>query len=82
MIRTVKHKNGEYFIVNSFLEVKEKGKIIKVPLSVQVDSTRLSIEESEVVYRATHSFFNRTLFLSLDKPVKNEKSWWKKLFNK
>ena len=82
MIRTVKHKNGEYFIVNTYFEVKEKGRVIKVPMSIQVDSTKLDEEDHRIVYKATHGLFNRTVTLNLDKPAKNEKSWWQKLFNK
>ena len=79
MIRTVKHKPGEYFIVNTFFEVKEKGKVIKVPMIIQVDSTVLDIESHQTVYRAAYGLFNRTVVLNLDKPVKDERPWWRKL---
>ena len=82
MIRTVKHKNGEYFIVNTYFEVKEKGRVIKVPMSVQIESTKLDEESHQTVYKSAHGLFNRTVTLNLDKPAKNEKSWWQKLFNK
>jgi hypothetical protein len=82
MIRTVKHKNGEYFIVNTTFEVKDKGRIIRVPMSVQIESTILDTESNQVVYKAAHGLFNRTVTLNLEKPVRNEKPWWKKLFNK
>ena len=80
MIRTVKHKTGEYFIVNTFFEVKEKGKVIKVPMIIQVDSTVLDQESHSTMYKAAHSLFNRTVVLNLDKPVKDERPWWRKLF--
>jgi hypothetical protein len=80
MIRTVKHKTGEYFIVNTFFEVKEKGKVTKVPMIIQVDSTVLDQESHNTIYKATHSLFNRTVVLNLDKPVKDERNWWRKLF--
>ena len=79
MIRTVKHKTGEYFIVNTFFEVKEKGKVIKVPMIIQVDSTVLDIESHQTGYRAAYGLFNRTVVLNLDKPVKDERPWWRKL---
>jgi hypothetical protein len=82
MIRTVQHKKGEYFIVNTFFEVKENGKIIKVPMFIQIDSTVLDSDSHDTIYRAAHGLFNRTVVLNLDKPVKDEKPWWKKLFNK
>ena len=80
MIRTVKHKSGEFIIVNTSFEVKENGRVINVPMSVQVDTSRLSVEEQSTVYKSINGLFNRTVVLNLNKP-KNEKSWWKKLFN-
>ena len=82
MIRTVKHKNGEYFIVTTSFEIKERGRVIKVPMSVQIESTKLDEESHQTVYKSAHGLFNRTVTLNLDKPAKNEKSWWQKLFNK
>lgn len=82
MIRTVKHKKGEYFIVNTYFEIKEKGKVIKVPMYIQIDSTKLDEESHRAVYRTAHGLFNRTVVLNLDKPAKDEKPWWKQLFNR
>ena len=82
MIRTVKHKTGEYFIVNTFFEVKENGKVIKVPMFIQIDSTMLDEGSHQIVYKAAHGLFNRTVALNLDKPTKDEKPWWKQLFKK
>jgi hypothetical protein len=82
MIRTIKHKNGEYFIVNTYFEIKEKGRVVKVPMSIQIDSTVLDTEDHQTVYKAAHGLFNRTVTLNLDKPARDEKPWWKKLFNK
>jgi hypothetical protein len=82
MIRTVKHKNGEYFIVSTYFEIRESGRVIKVPISIQVDSTALSVEESGVVYKSMHGLFNRVLILNLNKPVETKESWWNKLFKK
>jgi hypothetical protein len=82
MIRTVKHKTGEYFIVNTYFEIKERGRVIKVPMSIQIDSTKLDEESHQAVYKAAHGLFNRTVTLNLDKPMRNEKPWWRQLFNK
>lgn len=82
MIRTVKHKTGEYFIVNTFFEVKENGRVIKVPMFIQIDSTMLDKGSHQIVYKAAHGLFNRTVALNLDKPAKDEKPWWKQLFKK
>lgn len=82
MIRTVKHKNGEYFIVNTYFEVKDKDRTVRVPMSIQIDSTVLDEESHQLVYKAAHGLFNRTVTLNLNKPTRNEKPWWKTLFNK
>ena len=82
MIRTVTNKSGEFIIVNASLEVRDRGQIVRVPLFVQVDVTPLDENTSNKVFRATNSLFNRTVTLNLIKPVRDEKPWWKKLFNK
>lgn len=61
MIRTVKHKSGEFIIVNTYFEVKENGKVIKVPMSVQVDTTRLNKEEQGTAYKSINGLFNLSL---------------------
>jgi hypothetical protein len=82
MIRTVTSKSGEFIIINASLEVRDRGYIIRVPLSVQVDVTPLDQDNSTKVFRAANSLFNRTVTLNLIKPVRDEKPWWKKLFKK
>lgn len=81
MIRTLTNKSGEFIIINASLEVKDKGQIIRVPLFVQVDVTPLDQDNSNKVFRAANSLFNRNVTLNLIKPVKDGKPWWKKLFN-
>ena len=80
MVRTVKHKSGEFIVVNTSLEVFEKGVSVKVPIVVQIDVSKLNLEDYTRIFRAGNSLFNRTLTLNNEKPKKNEKPWWKKLF--
>jgi|TARA_R110000868_G_scaffold45075_3_gene149978 hypothetical protein len=82
MVRMIKNKNGEFIVFNTSLEVKDKGRTIKVPLYVQVDITVLDQEENHKVFKSVSGLFNRPVTINLDKPTKNEKPWWKKLFNK
>ena len=82
MIRNVKHKQGEYITVTAFFEVKENDKVIKVPLYVQLDVTKLDSFEYQNVLKGASSVFNRGVSFNLIKPTKNEKPWWKQLFNK
>lgn len=80
MIRTVKHRNGEFIVINTTFEVKERGEVVKVPIAIQVDTTKLSEPETHLVYKATNGLFNRTVTLNLNKP-KAEKPWYKRIFN-
>ena len=81
MIRTVTNKSGEFIVVNAYLEVKEDKTTTKVPVYIQVDVTTLNQNEFHKVFKGVNSKFNPSITLNLSKPVKNEKSWWKKLFN-
>ena len=82
MIRNVKHKQGEYITVTASFEVKENEKVVKVPLYVQLDVTRLDSFEYQNVLKGASNVFNRGVSFNLTKPAKNEKPWWKQLFNK
>lgn len=82
MIRTVTNKSGEFIVINTSLEVTEKGITSRVPIFVQIDVTPLDQEAFNKVFKGANSLFNRTIVLNLSKPIKNEKSWWKKLLNK
>jgi len=81
MIRTVTNKSGEYIVVNAFLEVKDKEQIVRVPLFVQIDVTTLDQDTYTKVFKGANSSFNRIVTFNLSKPIKDERSWWKKLFN-
>lgn len=82
MIRTVTNKSGEFIVINTSLEVKNKDGIIRVPLFVQIDVTTLDQNTYSKVFKGANSSFNRTVAFNLSKPVKDERPWWKKLFNK
>jgi hypothetical protein len=82
MIRTVANKSGEFIIINTSLEVKDKDGIIRVPLFVQIDVTTLDQNAYTKVFKGANSSFNRIVTFNLSKPVKDERPWWKKLFNK
>ena len=81
MIRTVTNRSGDFISISTTLEVKDKDGNISVPVYVQIGVTRLNESNYSKVYRASYGLFNRTLKLDLTKPVKNERPWWKKLFN-
>ena len=81
MIRTVTNKSGEFIVINTSLEVKDKDGIIRVPLIVQIDVTALDKSTYSRAFKGANSSFNRIVTLNLFKPVRDEKPWWKKLFN-
>ena len=81
MIRTITNKSGEFIVVNASLEVRDKGQIIRVPLFVQIDVTPLDQNAYNKVFKGANSSFNRTVTFNLSKPVKDERTWWKRLFN-
>lgn len=82
MIRTVTNKSGEFIVINTSLEVKENGVASRVSMYVQIDVTTLDQEAYNKVFKGVNGLFNRTITLNLSKPIKDERSWWKKLFNK
>lgn len=82
MIRTVTNKSGEFIVINTSLEVKDQGGIVRIPMYVQIDVTTLDQDTYSKVFKGANSTFNRVVTVNLSKPVKNEKSWWKKIFNK
>ena len=81
MIRTVTNKNGDFISIHTSLEVKGKDSNVKVPVYVQIKVTNLNESDYGKVYRASYGLFNRNVTLDLTKSTKNEKPWWKKLFN-
>lgn len=82
MIRTVTNKSGEFIVINASLEVKEKDITSRVPMYVQIDVTTLDQEAYNKIFKGANSLFNRTVTLNLSKSIKDERSWWKKIFTK
>ena len=82
MIRTVTNKSGEFIVINTFLEVKDQGGIVRLPMYVQIDVTTLDQNAYSKAFKGANSTLNRIVTVNLSKPVKNEKSWWKRVFNK
>jgi hypothetical protein len=80
MIRTVKHKDKDYIIIDTTFEVKEGGKVIGTPLHLRVDGTALSKEDYYKIFKRVSLLFDRTITVDTTKPVVKSKPWWKRIF--
>jgi len=80
MIRTVKHKNKDYIIIDTTFQVKEGDKVISVPIHLRVDRTDLNKEDYYKIFKRVSLFFDRTIIVDLTKPVAESKPWWKRIF--
>ena len=81
MIRTVKHKNKDYIIIDTTFQVREEGKTISAPLHLRVDGTDLSKEDYYKLFKRVSISFDRTVTVDITKPTLDSKPWWKRIFN-
>ena len=81
MIRTARHKHKDYIIIETTFQIKEGDKVVNVPLHIHLDGTDLSHEDYHKVMKGANRVFNHTIAFSFDKPIKESKTWWKKIFN-
>lgn len=89
MIRTIKHKGKDYITVDTVFTVKNGSDEVSVPFHLQVNISKLEDKEYIIVVKKIKALFDHPISVNLYKPVdklevqtiKNEKSWWKKLFN-
>ena len=80
MIRTVKHRDRDYIIIDTTFQVKEGGKVVSVPLHLRVDGTNLSKEDYYKIFKRGSLLFDRTITVDITKPVVESKTWWKRIF--
>ena len=76
MVRYVRHKNVNYIVVDSTLEVE--GMIVPIQMQVNVQNVR-EVDRSKV-FRVVSVAFNRHINFSKSK-VEPKKPWWQKIFN-
>jgi len=83
MIRTLKHKEKEFIVVDTDFQVKDGDKIISVPFHLQINATDLNQEEYSKVLKKTSALFNHIIVVDLKKPEKLNKPtpWYKRIFN-
>jgi hypothetical protein len=80
MIRTVKHRDKDYIIIDTTFQVKEGGKVISAPLHLRVDGTALSKEDYYKIFKRVSLLFDRTITVDITEPVVKSKPWWKRIF--
>ena len=80
MIRTVKHKNKDYIIIDATFQVREEGKTISAPFYLRVDGTDLNKEDYYKIFKRVSVLFDRTITVDITKPVVDSKPWWKRIF--
>jgi len=45
MIRTVKHKEKDYVVIDTTFQIKDEGRVIDVPFHLQLNTTKLNKED-------------------------------------
>lgn len=82
MIRTLKHKEKDFIVVETTFQVKDGEKIISVPFHLQINATGLDGEDYMKVLKKTNAIFNHTILVSLKKPeqVLDSIPWYKRIF--
>ena len=76
MIRSTKHQNREYLIVDTELHIIENGEKIVVPVQVQINISKVLSTKHYIVYRIANSLYN--YIKTVDKnPKAKVKPWYK-----
>lgn len=76
MIRYAKHKDINYIIVDSTVEVED----VIVPIQVQVNIQNVKERDRAKIFRVISVAFNRSLTFNKPK-TEIKKSWWQRLIN-
>ena len=76
VVRYVRHKNVNYIVVDSTLELD--GMIVPIQMQVNIQNVK-EIDRSKV-FRVVSVAFNRHINFNKSK-VEPKKSWWQKIFN-
>jgi len=82
MIRTVRHKEKDYIVVDTTFQVKDDDKVISVPFHLQLNITGLDKDDSSKVLKKTNALFNHPILVNLIKPEKIQSAmpWFKHFF--
>lgn len=76
VIRSTKHQNREYLIVDTELHIIEKGEEIVVPIQVQVNISKVLSTKHYSIYSAVNSIYNHVKVVDKN-PKPKKKAWYK-----
>ena len=81
MIRTLKHKEKDYIVVDTTFQVKDGEKIVSVPFHLQLNATGLDEEDHAKILKKANALFNHVILVNLKKPERVESSipWYKRI---
>ena len=79
MIHQIKRNDKDYLVAHTDLIVDDNGEIITVPVSVQVNITKVDSKKHYVVYKQINYLFNHPIQLkkSPTVPATQAKPWYK-----
>lgn len=79
MIHQIKRNHKDYLVVHTDLIVDDNGEIITVPVSVQINITRVNSKKHYAVYKQANYLFNHPIQLKKSSavPVIQPKPWYK-----
>jgi hypothetical protein len=78
MIRFARHKNRDYVIVDTEFKIEESGEIIEVPIHLRIDTTKITKDQNQIVFKKAALLFNRPIVLKKER--KQKKKWWNVFF--
>ena len=76
MIRYARHRDIDYIVVDSTLEVDG----VVASIQVQVNIQNMKQEDKSKIFRVVSAAFDRPLNFNKAKP-QEKKSWWKRIIN-
>jgi len=79
MIHQIKRNEKDYLVVHTDLIVDENGETITVPVSVQVNITKVDPKQHYIIYKQINYLFNHTIQLKKVSAVQatQVKPWYK-----
>jgi hypothetical protein len=74
MIRFARHNKRDYVIVETYFKIEENDQIIQAPIHIRIDTTEISKDQNEIVFKKAALLFNRPLIIK--KKEVSPKKWW------
>lgn len=75
MIHQTKHNNKDYLVVYTDFTIDISDEVIKIPIVVQINITKVDPKNHYIIYQKANSIFNHPIKLNKHHPPK--KPWYK-----